>query len=638
MRSLAHYWGLSGLLVAGLTIPLIGRVFAHELENVYWLGLSGTAVAVVAWLWPRPLLALSQRVAHLFALAPWQPIWLALALPLAILAHMANGDGLLAHAFWLMLACWVGSMTAVLVGGWAGGMAWPRRWDAPDWTAVLFLLGLALAVRVVGLETMPTTLSGDEGSAGLAAVRLGTGLESNWLGPSWYSFPALHFVVQYLGIAWWGQTIFGLRFMSAVAGALTVPALYGLLREMYGRPTAIAGASYLVASHYHIHFSRIGLNNIWDGLFTAVVLAALWCGWQTADRRWYLLGGLALGLAQYFYVSIRLLPLFILLWAGLLWLAPSSRGRLRQQFPHLVLMAYTSLITFLPLGLYFSDKLDQFMAPINRVTIWGDWLATEMAGRGQTATAVVLNQIRLSALGLVSEPLRHWYTPGIGVLSPWAAGLFGLGVLLILWRRRPEGWLLLVTLGGHVLFNAFSQDAPAAQRYIIASVIATAVVAIPLGAAYEAVVRRWPRWPQVAQAGLGLVLLGLMGWNLHFYFVEVPHFFVLGGENTEVATAVAVYLRDFPEKPPFVYFIGPPRMGYRSHATIPYLVPEGDGMDIWDPLTEPPDWFIPRPSVFIFLPERQMEYGYVFQSFPGGRYREFRNERGQLLFTAYEVR
>lgn len=602
---------------------------------MYWLLLAAAGTAVGAGFWPRPLLAGGNLIGRWLGLAPWQVVLLVLAAALAILTHLATGDGVVAHFWGLSVASWGAAVVCVVLGSYTLGERWQWRWAGPDWLAVLVLLLVALIVRVQGLDIVPTTLSGDEGSAGLAAVEFGRGIQTNWFGSSWFSFPSLFFVVQYVGIAAWGQTIFGLRFMSAVAGACTVPAVYWLLRQLYGRPTAIVGAGYLAASHFHIHFSRIGLNNIWDGLFAAVVAAALWQGWQTAERRWYLLGGVALGLGQYFYVSIRTFPLLILLWAGLAWW--QERPRLRHQFPNLVLMAYTSFVVFLPLGLFYSDKIDQFMAPLNRVSIWGSWLTNEVALTGQSATQIVLTQLQRSAMGLIYEPLRHWYTPGTGILLPMAGALFLLGLLLLLVRHDARSWLLLLPIASNVLLGAFSQDTPASQRYVIANVFAAAVVGVPIGYIYQLWRQEWPRWRAPLQALVLLLLMALMANDLTFYFWQVYDSYVLGGPNTVVATNVAQTINQLPTMPDMVYFVGAPRMTYTSHSTIPYLLPHTIGRDIGEPLTAPPDFAIPPHTIFIILPERLNEYQYIFQAFPGGIYKEISQANGQLLFVSYEV-
>ena len=58
-----------------------------------------------------------------------------------------------------------------------------------------------------------------------------------------------------------------------------------------------------MAFHFHIHFSRIGLNNIWDPLVMVLVWGLLWMGWQENDRRAFGLAGLTLGAGFYLYTS-----------------------------------------------------------------------------------------------------------------------------------------------------------------------------------------------------------------------------------------------------------------------------------------------------------------------------------------------
>ena len=124
--------------------------------------------------------------------------------------------------------------------------------------------------------------------------------------------------------------------------------------------------------------------------------------------------------------------------------------------------------------------------------------------------------------------------------------------------------------------------------------------------------------------------------NLRYYFFDVYDHYVLGGFNTEVATAVAHYLDEQgPEGE--AYFFGFPRMGYYSLSTIPYLAPNVKANDILEPLTTNPDWRLSNLTTFIFLPEREGESQFVEEAYPGGVKRHFRNQDGTLLFIAYEA-
>jgi len=111
----------------------------------------------------------------------------------------------------------------------------------------------------------------------------------------------------------------------------------------------------------------------------------------------------------------------------------------------------------------------------------------------------------------------------------------------------------------------------------------------------------------------------------------------LGGINTEAATQIAYFLRDQPQQGQTVYFIGLPRMGYHSHATIPYLAPQMIGIDAFDTLIAPPYFADEVNLLVIVLPERLNELTYVQQKYPDGVYQEFYRENGELLFAVYDV-
>jgi 4-amino-4-deoxy-L-arabinose transferase-like glycosyltransferase len=129
----------------------------------------------------------------------------------------------------------------------------------------------------------------------------------------WFHFPSLFFFLPASTIALGGRTIEVVRLPAAIAGACTVVGVFGLSRSLFGRMTGWLSAILLAGISFHIHFSRIGLNNIWDGLFTVCTLLFFWKGWKSGDRRYFLIAGGFLGLSQYFYASSHILPAIILL-------------------------------------------------------------------------------------------------------------------------------------------------------------------------------------------------------------------------------------------------------------------------------------------------------------------------------------
>ncbi|MCI0394107.1 MAG: glycosyltransferase family 39 protein [Chloroflexi bacterium] len=635
---------VSALWLGGALLVVMGQAIYSQLpppfrQWVYLLmGLGLVAFALGGSLVARQrlpvwLLRPGRFLLGYFQLSAGQLVLLGLAPCFALMAWLAAGEGLLALNLPVSLAAWLLAIGLALAGSYKREEAAPEPVPRWEWFLLLGLFLGALLLRAWSIGSLPATLSGDEGSAGLMAVRFLKGEANNIFTIGWFSFPSLYFAVQSLGIVVLGQTTEGLRLASAVAGALTVVGLYWLARLLFDRVTAVFAAVFLMVLHYHVHFSRIGLNNIWDGFFAVMILASLWYGWKTGRRPGFLFCGLALGLAQYFYVTIRVFPLLLLIWTGIAFL--QDRAAFKHRLPDLILAAFVALVVFLPLGLFFARHPAEFNAPMQRVTIFEGWLEATMQQTGKPAVTIVLNQIKDSFLGITHLPLRHWYNPGVPLLLAIPGGLFLLGLLWALLNLDLRYVLVLLPLAATVLLGGLSQDAPASQRYVMATPAVAILVATPLAQLAAWLQQFWPRYQKAILVLAAVVMAGVAGRDLYYYFFEVYDSYVLGGLNTEVATSVAHYLQE-QDPPPTVYFFGFPRMGYYSFSTIPYLAPEVEGVDVNEPLAGPPGWSLQGPTIFIFLPERAAELDHVRAAYPGGRSQNISQENGPLLYITYK--
>jgi 4-amino-4-deoxy-L-arabinose transferase-like glycosyltransferase len=603
------------IVAAGVgSFLLAGQLFTGRQLPSNWL-LPGKQLAAYLGLRGSQLL--------LLVFAPW----------LALLAWLAAGDQLLMIHAGVGWAAWVLLWLTLILGSWRSGERWQTRISRFDALFLLVVLVVAFLLRGVGLAAWPNTLSGDEGSAGLTALMFLDGRATNPFTVGWFSFPSFYFAVQSLGILLLGQTTEALRITSSLAGALNVVAIYFLGRAFFDRGTGLLAAAYLLTAHFHLHFSRIGLNNIWDSLFITLILAGIAHGWRTGRRSSFILAGFALGWGQYFYVSIRTLPLLLLLWAGLaLW---RQRTTFQQRLPDLILTAYIALLLVLPLALYFGQHPDEFRAPLQRVTILDGWLEREQQITGQSAGQIVAEQMRRSLLGFTHEPLRLLYDPGTPLLLPAAGALFLLGLLGLIAQPRLPNLLLILPLIAVVVMGGLSQDPPASQRYMPAMPLVALILVYPLRQAWEWLTAVWPGWQPLITTAVITSMALLMVTDVHFYFVQIRPYYVLGGFNTQTATAIADFLQEQTPPNQLIYFAGFPRMGYRSLSTIPYLAPEMRGHDINEPLTAPPAWMIVRPSIAIFLPERLSELQFWEMVAPDGRREDIYLPNGLHLFTAY---
>lgn len=644
-------WLVAVLLSVGVLLVWMGQAIYKDVPQIeqravyFFMGLGfvcfllGTKTAV-AKTPPRWLIAVTDKATSYLHINVGQLALILIAPCFSLIAVLAAGEKVVARDWLVSLMAFAVSIGMILLGftslqddGDAIERVDIKRWDI---VFPIFLFLIALLLRGVATSQFPNTFSGDEGSSGLHAAMFLDGRASNILTVGWFSFPALFFAVQAMTIALLGQTIEALRLFSAFGGALAVVATYFMALFFFDRVTAVLAAIYLLASHYHVHMSRIGLNNVWDSFFGVIAFAGLWHGWKTGKRASFLICGLALGIGQYFYVSMRVLPLIFLIWAGaaFIWKRPLFKRRL----PGLIATAVISMVVVLPLGIFFGRHPDEFNAPLNRVSIMTGWLEQTMLATGQTMPQVLSGQMKLAALGFTHEPLRLLYNPGAPLLLSGAAALFFIGLLWGMVHFDLRYLLLFLPILTTIISSGLSQSPPASQRFILVMPIVAILIAVPLGQAARLLRPMWPRFGNVIVVGTAVIILWISLLDINYYFTDVfENGYKLGGINTYTATEIAYYLQEEEIQHQKVYFFGFPRMGYYSLSTIPYLAPEMIGEDVVDPLQAPPAWVLDMPTLFIFLPERANEFRYVQVTYPSGNYREFVDDEGILLFSAYEV-
>ncbi len=567
----------------------------------------------------------------------WQVLALVASPGLAYLAGRMAGDKEQAVSPMLSILFWLGAIGLAVYGSWRGT---PRGWRLPReaWLWVGGVTVIALVVRGWDLRHIPVVLTGDEGSSGLSAMRFVNGQANNLFAIGWYSFPSLFFFIQSLPLRLLGPTITGVRLSSAIAGTLTVGGLYLLGRVMYGQRVGLVAAVLLAGLHFHLHFSRIGLNNIWDGLSYVFVLGAFWHGWKNETRGSFVLAGVGLGLAQYFYPSSRSLVVVLVAW---LVVAVLDWPRLRRNLPSVGLMFGVGGVVFLPLALFFLKHPDEYMAPIQRVTILGRWLTNEVQNTGQPAWQILWQQFKLSVEAYTQTPLRVWYMPGTPLLRLPSAVFFWVGLLLLVWRYRDGRtwllglWLLAVALGG-----ALTESTPAAQRYVAAAPVAVLVAAYALVVVAEWLFQFQPRYVPYVGVAVVVAAVGISLADMQFYFQDYTPRTVtdgsFGGDNTWVAHKLGFYLQDKPSDTQ-VFFFGAPRMGYFSIPSVSFLAPQVTGFEMLHPWGAPDN---PQPAsahlIFVFLPGFDNDRTLVEANYPGGRWVQENMPDGRLLYWLYE--
>jgi len=528
--------------------------------------------------------------------------------------------------------------------------AWlrPRRPDWRDWVQshrleLWIIVTLTLAgflVRITAVDIWPWAIAGDEGSMGLEAVRVLNGELRTPFVTGWLSHPTYYFFLLAGMIRLFGRGILGLRLISVLVGTATVPMLYLLGRQFFGRTVGLTAAALLAVLALHIHFSRLALNNTSDLLMTITAFALLYSGLRTGRGDRFMLAGLITGLSLYFYTGARLIPALMAGFA-LLWLIryPEKRG---QRLAALIVMAGGFLVVSLPLLRFFQTHPNDFMARWNQVGVLPQhWLSQEAVRLGQPVSVVLLDQFRRAFLGFVAlRDNNGFYNATIPYLGFFTAPLLVLGLIYSAWRAKdPRYALLHLWFWSVVLFGGvLTLRPPNAARLLAAVPAVCLLVALALERLGREVARQ-VRKPAARWVAISVVLL-LSAWlNLSYYFGDYLPNGQFSDPNTKVGTAVGLYLKTLPTNRPLtVYFHGLPRMFY-GFGSIPYLGGGRLGIDMpLGPANDLSQVLPGKDAVFVFLPEREDDLQRARQRWPGGRL-VIGPRRGvaQPLFKAYEV-
>jgi 4-amino-4-deoxy-L-arabinose transferase-like glycosyltransferase len=656
------------LLATALGLAILGQFYFFQRREYLWDGLVLHGLAALCFLLAWRLSEPAQR-----DLSPRQPSQLR-----AWLQARRTPATLLVSGFFLSLAATMLSRDrlpdrytgdAVLLWGLATvavGLAtvWPASWPPAwrrDWigrwrkirretwlevATVAGLTLLALLLRVAALGSVPYTLGGDEAWHGLLARQVLRGDLRNPFSMGYMSMPTIF----YWPLSWslWlvGNGMVGLRLPAALVGTATVPILYLFARDLWGRRTALLAALFLATYDYHIHYSRLAANNVWDPLFVVLTLWALDRGLakEQGSYRSFLAAGLAMGLGAYFYTGARLLPVLAATYAAFVWF--QRRKELRRPALHLGLLVLAFLIVAGPMLGYALAHPNEWNARLNQVGILqSGWLEREPELTGKSTATILAEQFLRAAGAFHVYPDRTvWYgadRPLLGFLAG-AFAVLGMTWAVAHWRDRRYFlvliWFWSVIISGGML----TESPPSSQRLVIAIPAVALLVAFGLSESVRLLCRLLDigrRWENLV---LGLLIALLAVSSIHFYFVEFTPSGRYGSENGETATMVGHYLRD-QDRGTQVYWFGAPRI-YWGFGTMGFLAPQVLGRDVVEPLSTPPDFAdeaaaaaAGRGVVFVLLPERVEELFWIQQAFPDGQVEEFYDAWGRLRFTVYAL-
>ncbi len=646
------------LLLASLLLAFAAQAVYQGRTQPLWLGSALYILALfLFWLLERrrqayeplaPDLSSSLRVTASTRL--WVTAALALLLSLAagvwVLHEDRSGSVLLPAILWL-LAC------ALLIGA-----AWRhdrslikpqyeagRRLPRQELAAVLACTLLALALRLWQLAELPYPLNADEAAFGLETRKVLTGEIHNPFGTSWSGIPTMWFFVQAPFQELLGRDLFSIRLPSALLGAASVPLIYLLARSLFGARVGLVSAVVLAAMPYHLHFSRMAINNVCDPFFGILTAWLLVLAWQRSGVLSYTLAGASLALMQYGYPGGRVMPFVIGAW--LLMLLWQRSAALRERFSGLLFMAAGALVVALPLIRWYAERPDTLTARVGNIgLLQSPWLPTELA-RGRNLLSIVGEQLSRSALAFnYYSDTSSFFNSRTAILTFLSGVLFVYGVFWLLNRwRQPRSsllllWLTLTLLVGGIL----TINPPTSTRFVVLGPPVAIAIAIGLCSLVETARQAMPLAGQVARGLLVASLAVVVALELQFYFITYPAQYAASDASTEIAALASHYLAREKEDHR-VYLLGA-RQLYLNHPPFPYLsdpfYTEGRhvGVDLEDPVTEeeaPATVERTGRLIFIVLQHRLAELPALEKHYPGGQLIEFNGHKTGSAFIIYRV-
>jgi hypothetical protein len=373
--------------------------------------------------------------------------------------------------------------------------------------------------------------------------------------------------VQLLGLS----VPYSSRIASAIVGTLTValiyPALATIWREEHEEETArwmALVATVIVAGLFaHIYASRVGMQYALAPAFTILTLWLLWQALTTLRFGWAIGAGIALGLSQYTYESVRVLPILVGLF-GLLYIGQAAREHRKQIAVRFGVIVGTAILAFIPLVVVYARDPAIYvlhMQEVSRGVLSGQPL--------EVLVKVLGNYVRvLGGISLRGDVMPGRNLVGRPMLDPFLSLFCWPGVLLALKQiRKSRASQLLVLWTGIILLpTAFSDQAPASNRMLAAAPALAAFVARGMVWAWQRLDRRpAPTNRQIVQRGIGgLLAVGLVlsqaqsAYDYFIHWAQDPRLFdamsmgarLLADRALELTATDQVYLT--PTSDPFI--------------------------------------------------------------------------------------
>ncbi len=502
----------------------------------------------------------------------------------------------------------------------------PSRIAWGEIVTLIALLGVAFALRVYRLTSLPLQVHGDMASVGLQARQILQGEFDGWFSLGWATIPMWGYAHEVITMKLLGDSLFGLRMSAVIAGTLSLFGLYMLGKEAWDEQVGWLALAVGTVDAVHIHFSRIPSYMdpvpwmVWSLYF-------LIRGYRRGAPWAWALSGTTAAVAVNMYFSGRVLFPMLILFG--IYLLTFHRKQVLENKEGIIAYAIAFLVTFGPMLIVALRDLPTYVSRARYVMITDPGVYTHLLNKYQASSLreIFFAQVQRTLLtfqyyGDTSTQFGYAHP----MINPWLAPFFLLGIGIITGRLRHEGNFLLTLwfFSSLLLGSILTVDAPFWPRLVI--ILPANALAIGIGMRWMlSMLRDHPRGRGLA-AFLIILLIVWAGWvNWQTYTHEA---LTRVGEN-DFAARFILTLKDRPA----CYVRGKHTLQEREFQ---FLLHGRDDMEITpERWTEDVQHCVQRHGVIVAPTSLRARVDAIVRMYPGGRLEEVRAPAGTPRLLVY---
>lgn len=324
-----------------------------------------------------------------------------------------------------------------------------------QWLIFAAIVAVGAFIRFVMLDRIPPGLWYDEALYSLDGYKVSQGQLAMFFAEHGHPREPLFPWMLGAAFALFEPTVLVARCVSALCGSLAVAIFFPVARRFMPANWALAATAAFAAFRWHIHFSRTIFR---AGLASLMALLAVWMFLRWRERRRpvdAILCGLAVAAGLYTYISLRVMPVLLVMWIG--WMLWRKTISLRRDWKNIALIFVTLAIAFLPLGIDYLRHPDHLFGRTGEITMFEkDVEVTRPDGTKETirvpkSTGEAIRGILQNAWGVA----RVWFihgdyvarhgVPYRPIFDPVTGLLFLLGIVLCT-ARLVRGGVELISI------------------------------------------------------------------------------------------------------------------------------------------------------------------------------------------------